>query len=80
MDKDKKIFIESTEYIYRAEHLTLEGTCSVDHGPKKFKIKNMYVDKFPVTNKEYFDFVKKTGYKPKDSQRFLGHNSKGLIK
>jgi len=75
MNKDKKIFIKSTEYIYRVEHLTLEGACSIDHGPKKFKIKNMYVDKFPVTNKKYFDFVKKTGYQPKDPQRFLDHKT-----
>ena len=73
MTQDKKIFIKSTEFIYRVEHLTLEGTCSVDHGPKKVKIANMYVDKFPVTNKRYFDFIKKTGYQPKDPQRFLDH-------
>ena len=41
--KNKKIFIESTEYIYRVEHLTLEGTCSKDHGPRNVKIKNLYV-------------------------------------
>ena len=74
--KNKKIFIESTEYIYRVEHLTLEGTCSKDHGPRNVKIKNLYVDKFPVTNKEYFNFMKNTGYQPKDSQRFLAHKLK----
>ena len=72
-DKNKKIYIKSTEFIFRVEHLTLEGTCSTDHGPKNVKIKNLYVDKFPVTNKEYLNFVKTTGYKPKDPQRFLAH-------
>ena len=76
LKKNKKIFIESTEYIYRVEHLTLEGTCSKDHGPRNVKIKNLYVDKFPVTNKEYFNFMKKTGYQPKDPQRFLAHKPK----
>ena len=76
LKKNKKIFIESTEYIYRVEHLTLEGACSKDHGPRNVKIKNLYVDKFPVTNKEYFNFMKKTGYQPKDPQRFLAHKPK----
>ena len=68
-EKSKNFFIKSSEFIYRVEHLTLEGTCSTDHGPKNVKIKNLYVDKFPVTNKEYLDFVKKTGYKPRDTDR-----------
>ena len=43
---NKKIFIESNEYTYRVEHLTLEGTCSTDHGPRNVKIKNLLVDKY----------------------------------
>ena len=70
---NKKIFIESNEYTYRVEHLTLEGTCSTDHGPRNVKIKNLLVDKYPVTNQQYSFFLKKTGYKPRDSQRFLDH-------
>ena len=75
-DKNKKIYISSSEFIYRVEHLTLEGTCSLDHGPKKVKIKNLYVDKYPVTNKEYLNFIKKTRYHPRDVQRFLAHKPK----
>ncbi len=59
MNKEKKIFIESAEYIYRAEHLTLEGTCSKDHGPRKFKIKQRLVDKYPVPNNEYLNLLRK---------------------
>ncbi len=70
---NKKIFIESNEYTYRVEHLTLEGTCSTDHGPRNVKIKNLLVDKYPVTNQQYYFFLKKTGYQPRDSQRFLEH-------
>ena len=71
--ENNKIFINSGEYIYRVEHLTLEGSCSLDHGPRNVKIKKLYADKYPVTNKQYLSFVKKTGYKPQDSQRFLAH-------
>ena len=71
--ENKKIFINSNKYVYRVEHLTLEGTCSIDHGPKYVEIKNLFVDKYPVTNKQYLNFLKKTGYFPKDNQRFLEH-------
>ena len=54
---NKKIFIESNEYTYRVEHLTLEGTCSTDHGPRNVKIKNLLVDKYPVTNQQYYFFL-----------------------
>ena len=57
--ESKKIFIESNEYTYRVEHLTLEGTCSIDHGPRNVKIKNLLVDKYPVTNQQYSFFLKK---------------------
>ena len=38
--ENNKIFIKSDVYIYRVQHLTLEGSCSMDHGPKNVKIKN----------------------------------------
>ena len=50
---NKKIFIESNEYTYRVEHLTLEGTCSTDHGPRNVKIKNLLVPANLVT--QYFN-------------------------
>ena len=72
--QNNKIFIDSSEYIYRVAHLTLEGTCSLDHGPKNVCIKNLYVDKYPVTNQQFLNFIKSTDYKPADPQRFLAHN------
>ena len=57
---NKKIFIESNEYTYRVEHLTLEGTCSTDNGPRNVKIKNLLVDKYPVNNQQYSLLLKKT--------------------
>ena len=68
--QNNKIFIDSAEYIYRVEHLTLEGTCSLDHGPKIVNIKNLYADKYPVTNQQFLNFIKSTGYKPADLKDF----------
>ena len=62
--KNKKIYFKSSEFIYRVEHLTLEGTCSIDHGPKNVKTKNLYVDKYPVTNARYKEFLNAIGQNP----------------
>jgi len=32
-----------------------------------------YMDRFPVTNKEYYEFIQKTGYRPNDTTNFLKH-------
>ena len=55
----EKILIKPTKYIYRSEHLTMEGTCSVDHGPREVEIKQIWVDKYPVTNNDTINLLKK---------------------
>jgi len=35
------------------------------------KMKSYYMDKYPVTNKEYYRFILSTGYKPADTVNFL---------
>ena len=67
----EKILINPTKYIFRSEHLTMEGTCSVDHGPREVEIKQIWVDKYPVTNNDYYQFIEKTGYKPAENKTFL---------
>ena len=70
MNKEK-ILIKPTIYVYRSEHLTMEGTCSVDHGPREVEIKQIWVDKYPVTNNDYYHFIEKTKYKPAENKTFL---------
>jgi formylglycine-generating enzyme required for sulfatase activity len=36
-----------------------------------------YIDKYPVTNKQYFKFIGETGYVPADTANFLKHWHKG---
>jgi formylglycine-generating enzyme required for sulfatase activity len=38
------------------------------------------MDIYPVTNKQYHDFVEKTGYTPRDTTNFLKHWSAGIFK
>jgi gamma-glutamyl hercynylcysteine S-oxide synthase len=36
-------------------------------------INKFFIDKFPVTNKEYYNFIQTTSYKPSDTCNFLKH-------
>jgi gamma-glutamyl hercynylcysteine S-oxide synthase len=38
------------------------------------------IDKYPVTNAQYYDFIKSTGYRPADTTNFLRHWDKGVYK
>jgi formylglycine-generating enzyme required for sulfatase activity len=35
--------------------------------------KKYYIDKYPVTNKQFYNFIKSTGYSPKDTSNYLKH-------
>ena len=70
---DIKIFIPSSQYIFRVQHRTLEGDCQYDHGPRLIKLNSFRIDRYPVTNKRFSDFLKETGYMPEDASNFLKH-------
>ena len=44
-----------------------------------FQMPSMYMDKFPVTNKQYMQFIKASNYKPSDTANYLKHWVKGNI-
>lgn len=44
-----------------------------------FEMKSYYMDKFPVTNKQYQQFVNATKYKPADAKNYLKHWVNGKI-
>jgi formylglycine-generating enzyme required for sulfatase activity len=41
--------------------------------PKRLSIKNFYMDKYPVTNKDFKKFIDETKYYPGDTVNFLKH-------
>lgn len=40
---------------------------------KELAMKAFYIDKYPVTNRQYYEFLKSTGYEPADTVNFLRH-------
>ena len=44
-----------------------------------FKMSAFYMDKFPVTNIQFYEFLKSTGYRPTDTANFLRHWVNGNI-
>ncbi len=67
------ITIDASKYIYRVVHRIMEGDCQHDHGPFEVNFKKLQVSKYPVTNAQYYDFIKETGYTPQDDHNFLKH-------
>ena len=43
-------------------------------------IDSFLIDKYPVTNAQYYDFVLSSGYKPADTTRYLRHWQSGTFK
>ena len=71
------VHILPDKYIYRVVHRIMEGDCEYDHGPRMVEIKELYVDKYPVTNRMYKEFMDESGYKPCDCNNFLKHWENG---
>ena len=44
------------------------------------KIDSFLIDKYPVTNAEYYEFVTTSGYKPADTTRYLRNWQSGIFK
>jgi iron(II)-dependent oxidoreductase len=44
------------------------------------KIDSFLIDKYPVTNAQYFEFMISSGYRPADTSRFLRHWQSGMFK
>lgn len=49
------------------------GRLPCDHGPRWVEVPDLYVDKYPVTNGMYLDFLTSSGYVPADGANFLKH-------
>ncbi len=67
----ERVFVKGGKYLYRVDHRIMEGDCQYDHGPKIVTVEDFYIDKYPVTIKDYLDFLKESSYSPEDKSNFL---------
>jgi formylglycine-generating enzyme required for sulfatase activity len=44
------------------------------------RVDSFLIDKYPVTNAQYYEFISKSGYKPVDTTRYLRHWEYGIYK
>jgi gamma-glutamyl hercynylcysteine S-oxide synthase len=47
---------------------------------RNVKVDSFLIDRYPVTNASYYDFVRRTGYMPVDTTNYLRHWSGGVFK
>ena len=51
-----------------------------DVSDKIVRVDSFLVDKYPVTNAQYYDFVLNSGYRPSDTTRYLRHWYSGMFR
>jgi serine/threonine-protein kinase len=59
--------------------LVPEGTFLMTSGRRTVHLDAFYIDKHPVTNREFAVFIEVTGYRPAESDRFLSHLRAGRV-
>ncbi len=78
------IRVEGGEFEFKVEGIEIEGSDDIgvdvqypwENSPRRFhhhtlKLKPFYIDKYPVTNAQFSNFLKATHYHPKDDLNFL---------
>jgi formylglycine-generating enzyme required for sulfatase activity len=76
------VWVQSGAFIRKVER-PWHGARSYDFSKWKkgiqLKMKGFAIDTYPVTNKQFEKFLKKSGYKPKETRNFLKHWKNGRI-
>ncbi len=80
MIKQETVAIAKDTYIYRCVHRIMEGDCQMNHGPYAATIGPLEAEKYTVTNAMFYDFMKASGYQPKNKANFLKHWENGCYK
>jgi len=86
------IRIPGVSYVFRVQGIEVEGSDDVgvdvqypwENSPRRFhehrvELKPYYIDKYPVTNAEFKEFLDATHYHPKDDLNFLKDWTNGAI-
>jgi iron(II)-dependent oxidoreductase len=86
------IRIQGGNYVFRVQGIEVEGSDDVgvdvqypwENSPRRFhehhmELKPYFIDKYPVTNAEFKEFLNTTHYHPKDDLNFLKDWTNGTI-
>ena len=46
----------------------------------EFRVDSFLIDRYPVTNSQYYDFITASGYRPSDTSGYLSHWQSGIFK
>ncbi len=80
---DKKpggmVLIPPGTFSFRAENTDQFIPYPDTKEPVEIDVSSYYLDKYPVTNRQYGEFIKATDYHPKDTVNFLKHWTNGKI-
>lgn len=72
--------IPAGKFTFKAKHIGDWTTKHpVEDTAKVFAVNSFYMDKYPVTNKQFKEFIDAAKYKPTDTEHFLEHWSNGQI-
>lgn len=74
---DDMIFVKGGEYIYYSVHGDDFILYPDNSEPKNIFVDDFYIDKYPVTNRQYKHFINESGYLPTDTSNYLKHWSNG---
>ncbi|MBZ0178445.1 MAG: formylglycine-generating enzyme family protein [Melioribacteraceae bacterium] len=74
---ENMIFVKGGEYNYYSVHGDDFIPYPDNSEAKKINVDDFYIDKFPVTNRQYKNFIDETGYLPADTSNYLKHWSNG---
>ena len=70
--------VPAFRYIYRVRHRIMEGDCPYDHGPREVSSGPLAAGRCPVTNRQYAQFIRQSGYRPADPANYLRHWPEGV--
>ena len=72
--------VPAGNFVFKAKHIGDWTTqYPMEDTAKVFRMQSFYIDKHPVTNKEFKRFLDESGYKPSDAENFLKHWDGNII-
>jgi formylglycine-generating enzyme required for sulfatase activity len=79
--------VPAGSFVWRVEHRQREGACydeishnwAYQHPERRVDMKGFSIDRYPVTNGDFREFLEATDYRPKIAANFLKHWTDGQI-